>query len=105
MRTQIERNDGGLYRSLADLEWADGWIAIHIEALRAAGKPVDEAAIEAEFAADMGKITEAERRFLSCEPAARARATDEMAGSNWDDWENVPDLYEEQASIAEGAES
>ena len=106
MRSQHERNDGtheptGMaIRTLTDLVWADAWIESHASALRDAGIPADEASLEAEHAADIDRIMQAERDFLSCSPAARHEA---QAGSDswcWDNWDLVPGLYEDLALAA-----
>jgi hypothetical protein len=87
---QTERNNGGRFRSLVDLTWADGWLAD-------AGMSRDN--VPAEHADEVARIDEAERVYWSCEPMAREVA--ERDHPICGDWEDLPSWYEEHATIAE----
>ena len=97
--TQTERNDGGLYRSLVDLTWSEGWIS---QAL-ADNSETSRDQVIAEYGADVGRIDKAEVQFLSCSPAARTAA--EANARDCDDWDSLPQWYEDLADAAESADS
>ncbi len=100
MRQQAERNDGGLYRSLVDLQWSAGWVQEAVDG----GSPREE--IEAQYADEIAAMDRAEVKYLALSPAARSKSEQHLRASlgSTPDWEGTPAWYDELLAQAETAE-
>jgi hypothetical protein len=99
VRKHTERNDGGLYRSLVDLNWAAIWIEEAVSEGENDRPAQVRAELEGQHADQIAQIDAAERRFWACDPWARERA-------DWNhpicgDWDMVPQWCQEHADLAE----